>query len=167
MSFSRRHLPHWIPENVPIFLTWRLAGSMPISDLAGPTWLSEPRVAVMIAQTLHFGEPKFYHLQAWVIMPNHIHLLLHPKVPLPTITRWLKGRTARQANRILDRTGRPFWQDESFDHWIRTEEERKYLIEYIENNPVKAGLTQTPQQFPWSSAHPVLFETPAPPGALY
>jgi REP element-mobilizing transposase RayT len=168
MSFSRRHLPHWIPENVPIFLTWRLAGTMPRPDPEGPTWLSDPRICAMIVQTLRFGEPKLYDLQAWVIMPNHIHLLLNPNVPLPTITCWLKGRTARKANRILCRTGKPFWQDECFDHWVRTEEERQCLIEYIETNPTKAGLVQ----WPWSSAQAktdsfVLFETSAPPGALY
>jgi REP element-mobilizing transposase RayT len=66
--------------------------------------------------------------------------------------RWLKGRTARKANAILGRTGTSFWQDESFDHWVRSEEELQYLIGYIENNPVKAGLVEAPDQWPWSSA---------------
>jgi hypothetical protein len=56
------------------------------------------------------------------------------------------------ANRILGRTGTAFWQDESFDHWIRSGEELQNLIEYVENNPLKAGLVETKEQWPWSSA---------------
>jgi REP element-mobilizing transposase RayT len=67
--------------------------------------------------TLHIGERerRFYDLPAYVVMPNHVHLLIRPLVPLPEITRWLKGSTARRANLVLGRTGQPFWQDESFD----------------------------------------------------
>jgi REP element-mobilizing transposase RayT len=66
--------------------------------------------------------------------------------------RWLKGRTSRVANQILARTGKPFWQDESFDHWVRSPEELQDLIHCVENNPVKAGLVETKEQWPWSSA---------------
>ncbi len=47
-------------------------------------------------------------------MPNHVHVVLEPRRALPQMMRWLKGRTARQANRILGRRGQPFWQDESY-----------------------------------------------------
>jgi REP element-mobilizing transposase RayT len=66
--------------------------------------------------------------------------------------RWLKGRTGRMANRILGRTGMPFWQEESFDHWVRSPEELQELIDYVERNPVKAGLVEAKQQWAWSSA---------------
>ena len=66
--------------------------------------------------------------------------------------RWLKGRTARKANCILQRTGMPFWQEESFDHWIRNSRELQGLIDYVENNPVKAGLVDAKDHWPWSSA---------------
>ena len=56
------------------------------------------------------------------------------------------------ANRILGRTGMPFWQEESFDHWLRSEEELQEAIEYVEGNPVKAGLVETKEQWAWSSA---------------
>ena len=52
-------------------------------------------------------------------MPNHVHLLILPKAPVPVLMRWLKGSTARGAHRILGRTGQPFWQDESYDHYLR------------------------------------------------
>jgi REP element-mobilizing transposase RayT len=89
---------------------------------------------------------------AWVIMPNHVHVILEPRLALPAILRWLKGRTARKANQILGRTGLPFWQDESFNHWVRTTEELHDLILYIERNPVAAGLAGTAEQWSWSSA---------------
>ena len=66
--------------------------------------------------------------------------------------RWLKGRPSQVTNRILGRTGTAFWQDESFDHWIRSGEELQNLIAYVENNPLKAGLVETKEQWPWSSA---------------
>ena len=85
-------------------------------------------------------------------MPNHVHLLILPRVPVPKITHWIKGRTAREANLLLGRTGEPFWQDESYDHWVRTGQELGRIATYIEANPVSAGLTATPEEWPWSSA---------------
>jgi REP element-mobilizing transposase RayT len=154
--FHRRRLPHWIPEDSIVFVTWRLAGSPP-PDLPfetkafaqtpdpGPHWLKDARIAGMVANALQYGEKarQFYELYAWVIMSNHVHLVLRPFIDLPTILRWLKGRTSRIANRMLGRTGARFWQDESFDHWIRSTDELLGLIEYVEANPVKAGLVQT------------------------
>ena len=64
----------------------------------------------------------------------------------------LKGFTAREANRILNRTGRKFWQAESYDHWVRDDTELERIAAYIENNPVKAGLVDCPGEFRWSSA---------------
>jgi REP element-mobilizing transposase RayT len=108
----------------------------------------------MIAAALQYGETvrQFYHLHAWVIMPNHVHVVLEPRVAMPSIMRWLKGRTGRMANRILGGTGMSFWQEESFDHWLRSEEELQEAIEYVEGNPVKAGLVETKEQWAWSSA---------------
>jgi REP element-mobilizing transposase RayT len=177
MAFTRRHLPHWIPEGNDIFVTWRLAGLLPPQaevpsaeqsswapclrpeerlDRArcGPEWLQDARIACVIANALLYGEAvrRFYQLHAWVIMPNHVHVIFQPRVAMPTIMRWLKGRTSRVANRLLGRTGSPFWQDESFDHWVRSAQELQELIEYVENNPVKAGLVGAKEQWRWSSA---------------
>jgi REP element-mobilizing transposase RayT len=73
-------------------------------------------------------------------MPNHVHLLILPLVSVALLMRWLKGSTARGANRILGRTGQPFWQDESFDHYLRAANRLDRTIAYIEQNPVSAGL---------------------------
>ncbi len=157
--FYRRRLPHWIPPNATVFLTWRLAGFRSVSVPQLPSynaqhWLKEPVIAGMLVNALQHGATvrQFYDLHAWVIMPNHVHVILRPRVELPELTRWLKGRTSRIANRMLGRTGLPFWQDESFDHWIRSAEELHQLTQYVEGNPVKAGLVQAPEEWPWSSA---------------
>ena len=152
--FYRRHLPHWIPPDAILFLTWRLAGSLPGQDHLGPVWLKDTRIATILVNAIHYGESThmFYRLYAWVVMPNHVHVILQPRIKLPALTRWLKGRTSRTANRMLGRTGKAFWQDESFDHWIRCDHDLNELIDYVENNPVKAGLVQVAEEWPWSSA---------------
>jgi REP element-mobilizing transposase RayT len=85
-------------------------------------------------------------------MPNHVHLLILPQVPVPAITRWLKSWTARQANQLLGLAGQPFWQDESYDHWVRNRRQRDRIVRYIEENPVSAGLAASAEQWGWSSA---------------
>ena len=85
-------------------------------------------------------------------MANHVHVLLWPRAPLEKITRAVKGFTARQANKLLGRTGKRFWHEESYDHWIRTEEEFQRISAYIESNPVSAGLVKKPEDWLWSSA---------------
>jgi REP element-mobilizing transposase RayT len=161
MLFYRRRLPHWIPDYAFVFVTWRLAGSWQTTRNdglphlhSGPVWLQDARIASVVANALRYGERvrQFYTLQAWVIVPNHVHVILEPRIALPDIMRWLKGRTSRVANRILGRTGMPFWQDESFDHWVRSEGELQDLIGYVEGNPVKAKLVVAEEQWLWSSA---------------
>jgi REP element-mobilizing transposase RayT len=85
-------------------------------------------------------------------MLNHVHVLVTPSV---VSTRWLgplKGFTAYEANKILGRTGKAFWQDESYDHLVRSDVEFRRIQRYIENNPVSAGLAAAAEDFPWSSA---------------
>ena len=94
-----------------------------------------------------------YRLGAFVVMPNHVHVLLEPVDAVPRITQWIKGNTARQANQVLGRTGTLFWQHESWDHWVRNEAEYQRIARYIEFNPVAAGLAAATAQWPWSSAN--------------
>jgi REP element-mobilizing transposase RayT len=85
-------------------------------------------------------------------MANHVHLLIRPKITPDHLLKSLKGASARFANRLLGRTGEPFWQKESYDHWVRNQSEFEKIRAYIENNPVRAGLVRSPQDFPRSSA---------------
>lgn len=120
----------------------------------GPTWLRSAAVAECVSRTIEAGSAarQLYRLHGFVVMPNHVHVLISPGAPLSEITKWVKGVSARQANFILGRVGQPFWQDESFDHWVRNEEEFEKIKRYIENNPVRAGLVQKPEEWPYSSA---------------
>jgi putative transposase len=180
MNYHARDLPHWNPGERTIFLTWRVYGSLPAEvviklrqqrstsagrdfvkadralDLAraGPLWLNEPRIARCVVAALQRGDCELhqYSLRAFAVMPNHVHVLLDPAISLERITNSMKGVTAREANRILGRTGEHFWQDESFDHWIRNGAEFDRVRHYIERNPVTAGLVKNPEDWPWSSA---------------
>lgn len=118
----------------------------------GPMHLSDGRAAKIVVDSIVFGVPRRYDLFAFVVMPNHAHVLLLPRVPLEKITQGIKGFTSRAINLLQGQGGRALWLDESFDHWVRDEEEFLRVIRYIECNPVKAGLCSAPQQWAWSSA---------------
>jgi REP element-mobilizing transposase RayT len=176
--FYRRHLPHWQRADSALFITWRLHGSLPRRTLAaslresnpgkrflvldreldraasGPTWLKDVGLAKVVVDALHHGAEhlQLYRLSAYVVMSNHVHILIWPKALLPEITKAIKGFTARESNRILGRTGKKFWQDESFDHAVRSEDEFYRIVRYIEWNPGKAGLVESPEKWPSSSA---------------
>ena len=121
---------------------------------SGPRWLRCRQIADLVAKAILAGqhERQFYELDAWVVMPNHVHLLILPRVAVAVLMRWLKGSTAHGANRILGRTGHPFWQDESFDHYLRRSSQIGRSVAYIEQNPVSAGLVRSAESWPWSSA---------------
>ena len=168
MPNYRRHLPHWQPDGAEFFVTWRLYGSLPaghagadfvsadqeLERSVGPRWMQDPCVANCVMETLIESEQtwKLCTLSAWVVMPNHVHALLRPVEKLSKVMLVIKSASARRANRLLDRSGQRFWQDESFDHWVRDGHERNQIIRYIEWNPVKAALVAAPENWPWSSA---------------
>jgi putative transposase len=176
MTFYERNLPHWHPPGQDIFITWRLKGSLPAHlraisskvlpgqrflDLdraldraaAGPRWLQEPRIANCIVTALQKAQnQRLIDLHSYAVMVNHVHVLLTPVAPVAEITRLVKGATARQANSLLGLTGNYFWQDESFDHWVRNPAEWEKIRTYIESNPVAAGLVSRAEDWAWSSA---------------
>jgi len=122
---------------------------------SGPLWLADKRIADLVQDALVNRYAGLYFLWAYVVIANHIHVLLRPKsheTSIATITKNLKGYSSREANRLLKRTGQRFWQDESFDHWSRNPSEFARIVKYIENNPVKAGLVREPEQWEWPSA---------------
>ncbi len=179
-TFVRRYerrLPHYDAVGERLFVTFRLHGSLPESRIFPPERLTSGKAFVAMdrlldaarsgplhlrqheiakhrqSKSLLDGEVKFhrYELHGFVIMPNHVHLLVESHVPA---ARWLgplKGFTGHAANRLLGLRG-PFWQDESYDHLVRNDDEFDRVRRYIENNPVSAGLVHTPEEFLWSSA---------------
>lgn len=121
----------------------------------GPTWLSERRIACIVAEALHYRDDKLYRLDAFSIMPNHVHTVFVPltkdniPVSLSSIMHSLKRNTSKQANRLLQRSG-AFWEHETFDHYIRNRAEGLRIVEYVLNNPVKAGLVKQWQDWEWN-----------------
>jgi REP element-mobilizing transposase RayT len=121
---------------------------------AGECWLKRPEIAKLVADALRFFENERYRLDAWVVMSNHVHVVLWPMPNhiLSAIVQSWKRFTAREANKLLNRTGETFWQPEPFDHWIRNEAEHARCCGYVVNNPVKARLCVAPEDWQWSSA---------------
>ncbi len=173
MLISRRHLPHFYAAGNPLFVTFRLHGSLPRGQYfaesltsgkafvcmdrlldrgtCGPLYLRMPDIAAIVARAIRKGECKDYCLHAWVVMPNHVHLLITPLTSVSELLRSLKGATAHEANRVLVRKG-PFWQHESYDRLVRDEREFQRIENYIVQNPVKAGLAASSELYQWSSA---------------
>jgi putative DNA methylase len=174
MQLTYPHLPHRYAIGEPLFITFRLQGSLPpgrefperhISDgrafvrmdrlldeqRAGAAYLRMPAVAEVVVSAIRKGSPHDYDLHAWVVMPNHVHLLITPKIDVPLLLRKVKGASAREANQLLGLTGRPFWQAESFDRLVRSVEEFHRIENYIIQNPVRAGLAPWAEEYCWSS----------------
>jgi REP element-mobilizing transposase RayT len=121
---------------------------------AGPLYLRPPALADMVVEAIRYNAEilRHYDLHAFVVMPNHVHLLVTAAVAVPKLTKSLKGITAKRANAMLALTGRPFWQDESYDHVVRQDREFERIRSYIEENPVRAGLVRQASDYRWSSA---------------
>ena len=174
MQFAYRRLPHRYAVGEPLFVTFRLHGSLPagrafaaarlssgkafvhmdrlLDELrAGPAYMRMPAVAQVVADSIGKGAARDYLLHAWVVMPNHVHLLITPQVNVPALLHKLKGTTARESNLLLGSTGRPFWQDESYDRTVRSADEFRRIESYILQNPVRAGLARSAEEYPWSS----------------
>ena len=185
----RRRLPHVYTTEQPVFITWRLHGSLPphrtfhggvlhsgrvfaalgrLLDEArtGPFYLRQPAIADLVVAAIQYNAQALQHylLHAFVVMPNHVHFLIGPKVPLPKLMRSLKGITAKRANALLGLMGQPFWQEESHDHLVRDDREFGKIQVYIEENPVRAGLVRQASEYRWSSAGGATGGSPADQG---
>jgi REP element-mobilizing transposase RayT len=114
-------------------------------------WLADPFAACEVVKSFLWGVETRYLLWAYTVMGNHIHVLLTPEVDLEVVTQGIKGFTAYQINGMQNARERIFWQDESFDHWARADDEFFRIINYIEQNPVVAGLCKQEEQWVWSS----------------
>ncbi|NHZ71968.1 MAG: hypothetical protein GWP17_02650 [Aquificales bacterium] len=205
----RKNLPHIQPPGAILFVTFRLAGTLPqhiaeelrqqaeqmerqIKQTAdpqhrhkllyeeqkrqfgrydaildscdhGPTWLAQTEIAQVVQSSLHFlnddSNHKMYDLDVYSIMGNHGHVVFTPLqdrekdsyIALSRIMHSLKGFTATEANKLLQRRGQ-FWQHESYDHIVRDEAELNRIRRYILQNPVKVGLVENEEDWPYSWA---------------
>jgi REP element-mobilizing transposase RayT len=176
---SRGYLPHFKIDACIQMITYRLADSLPFGVVEkllektlpskrnaeyrkrlenyldagyGACWLRRAENAELVLDTwLHFNCQR-YNLHAWVIMPNHVHLILEVISPytLPNIVKSWKAYTASQINRRLGRKG-PVWQREYWDRVIRDQHHYGAALNYIYENPVKAGLVAQIEDWRWSS----------------
>lgn len=107
----------------------------------GSCLLHNPDCSSIVATAITFFDHQRYHLDEWVIMPNHVHILLHTIAPwdLPTILHSWKSYSSHQINKHLQTTG-SIWQDETYDHLIRSQEELDRVRRYIKANPKKARI---------------------------
>ena len=121
----------------------------------GECCLARTDIADLAAGAINFHAGQRFDLHAWAVMPNHIHSVLRPRpgFTLSDILKSWKGFTARKANGILKRTGQHFWQDESYDHLIRDDEDPHRCCHYTTMNPVNARLCAQPEDWKWSSAY--------------
>ena len=119
----------------------------------GACWLRDERIAGQVEDALLHFDGVRYRLLSWVIMPNHVHALIEttPGFPLEAVVHSWKSFTAKQVNKILGRSGQ-VWEEDYFDRYIRDENHLSTVVDYIEQNPVKAGLVDTASDWRWSSA---------------
>ena len=177
---SRGYLPHCDKPGLIQFVTFRLDDAMPaerrreweplltIEDERerhtkleayldrgyGQCHLRGPEAALLVEQTLLFWDAQPYRLCAWVVMPNHVHVLFEVwTVPLGEAVRSWKKFTALRINRLLGRAGR-LWQEDYWDRYMRDEAHFNRARRYVESNPVKAGLCAAAADWPWNSANP-------------
>lgn len=122
--------------------------------------MKDPVVAEMVKQSImHFDGSK-YESHAFCIMPNHLHWLLTPKKStsdsaLISIMHSIKSFTAHEANMLLKRNG-PFWSREYYDHQVRNSQQFGRILAYILENPVKARLCRSWQDWPWTCCSNVI-----------
>jgi putative transposase len=175
---QRGYLPHRDTPGLTQFVTCRLHDGFPASRRAeweallqiednrqrriklenyldhghGACWLHRRDIAALAETALRQFDGQHYELLAWVVMPNHIHVLVQIReTPLASVIKTWKGRIARAANQLLGRQG-SFWEGEYWDTYMRDDKQLTKARCYTEQNPVKAGLVRMAKDWPWSSA---------------
>ena len=155
----RRRLPHLQKADADLFITFCTGGRRVLvgeaRDLVMAQCLREGGILPFEAEAASAKLLPRVHLHAVVVMPDHTHLLLKPlrdangwPFPLVDILQCFKGATAHRINKLLHTSG-PVWEEESFDHVLRSDEGRKSKCEYIRQNPVAAGLVRRPEDYRW------------------
>ncbi len=175
---ERGYLPHFDAPNITQMVTFSLFDSFPVTRRAewepllsesdaslrrhqleawldrgyGECWLRQPQVAKIVEKSLLTGHGQRYRLRAWVVMPNHVHMVAHVwRTPLSRLLKSWKGATGRAANGLLGRTG-TFWQADYWDTCLADEAAVAKAIRYVDNNPTKAHFVRNPADWRWSSA---------------
>jgi len=143
---THRHLPHWELAGSTYFITFRLKrGELSTTDCQ------------IVYDHILSGDTKFYRLFALMVMPDHVHLLAQPNpgVTLARMMQGIKGVSARKLNQHRNTTG-TVWQEESYDRIIRDTDEFNEKVNYMYENPLRAGLVDRPEDYPfWHLGNPL------------
>ncbi|MBI5571512.1 MAG: transposase [Desulfomonile tiedjei] len=139
LTIYRRKLPHWRLEGSVYFVTWRLAKTQ--------TRL-RPEERTLVADAIRYFEGRRYELLAYVVMDDHVHVLVHPLADnsLKQILHSWKSFTAKALRDAGDRSA-PVWQDESFDRIVRDDADLMEKAQYILGNPSKRW--PETEVYPW------------------
>jgi REP element-mobilizing transposase RayT len=180
---TRGYLPHFDSAGVTQMVTYRLDDALPTDVIArcgqearneadrrkrleayldaglGSCALRRPEAAQLVVENWKHFDGTRYFLRAWVVMPNHVHVMITQQLgwPLDRVVHGWKSFTAHEINRLVKRSGR-LWEPDYWDRGIRDERHNRAAVAYIHNNPVKAGLTACAEGWPWSSAHELINE---------
>lgn len=141
----RRRLPHYQKDDHPLFVTFT----------TDRRWILPNAARDIVLEGCLRQNGNQFDLHAAVVMPDHVHLIYSPlrredgwSYTLPEIMKAIKGRVARQINVALQRSG-PVWQEEFFDHVLRSNDSLVDRVEYVCQNPVRAGIVRTQAEYPW------------------
>lgn len=123
----------------------------------GENWLKNDELALFVSESLHFWDKRTIDLLCFCIISNHVHVVLRlldnlevkTQKYLDEVMHSIKLFSAKKCNEVLGKTGQ-FWQHESYDRLIRNDDEKFRIIQYVVNNPVKAGLIQNPLEWKWT-----------------
>jgi REP-associated tyrosine transposase len=140
----RRHLPHYQGDNKAIFVTFS----------THLRWTLPTEARLIVLECCTWGNGTRLNLHGAVVMPDHVHLILTPLYDgdslcgIAEIMQGIKGTSAHKINHLLNRSGQ-VWQRESFDRVLRREDSIRAKVEYMVQNPVRAGLVQTAEDYRW------------------
>lgn len=199
--YKRRDIPHWDFANAKQHITFRLSDSLTLNQLEvlkrqaeenpesrrsyylhlsieewinrgmGTCILNIPEFAQVVVNALQQLHNKRYYLYHWVVMPNHVHVLIRefPHSPICNVVNSWKHFTSVQFDELLRKFKNSsrfqnsyidsliktfnghYWITDYWDVMIRNKKHFDLEVNYIAQNPVKAGLVQRPEDFPWSS----------------
>ena len=143
-SYQRR-LPHYQSDHKSYYVTF----------CTQDRWVLPHQARDIVLEHLVAAHRKTTFLQTTIVMPDHVHMVMSPlerpdgvAYGIAEILRLIKGPSARRINQRLNRRGR-VWQHESWDHELRNSESLRAKCDYVANNPVRAGLVEKPEDYPW------------------
>ena len=145
LKVTYRNLPHWELEGSVYFITFNTWEKLELTLAARQ----------VVLNACKFFDRQRYQIFCLVVMPDHVHMLMQPLEKsdnkfwsLSSILHSMKSYSSKQIPKVMKHIG-TVWQDERHDHIVRDEREFQVFWEYIRQNPVKAGLSVTPEEYPF------------------